>query len=74
MKPDLFKEVVLTQSFPEEGLREGDIAVVVNYNNAGGNGDAAALLELPRSFGDAFSFVTVPVSAIAPFEENQSVN
>lgn len=66
MKPELFKNVILTQDIPEEGLRAGDTATVVNFTECTEKDEIEALLELPRSFGDPFAFVTVPLSAIAP--------
>lgn len=71
MKPELFKNVVLTQDFPEEGLRAGDAATVIDYVENKANNTTEALLELPRSFNDTFAFVMVPVSAIAPMNTAQ---
>jgi hypothetical protein len=70
MKPQLYQRVVLTKDLPEENLRKGDLAWLVDYVSHPDYGEEGAVLELFNVMGDSIAVVTVPVSAIADLTAN----
>jgi hypothetical protein len=66
LKPELYSRVVLTQDLPQEDVRRGDIATVVEYVPHPHGGEEGAILEIFDTLGNSLGVVTVPVSAIAP--------
>ena len=64
MKPDLYQRVVLTRDIPEENLKEGDLAWLVDYVAHPGGGEEGAVLEVFNILGESIDVVTVPVSAV----------
>ena len=71
MKPVLYEEVSLTRDILKENLREGDIAVLVDYVPAPASGEEGAVLEVFNAIGESIAVVTVPVSAIASLRADQ---
>ena len=65
MKPDLYQRVVLTRDIPEENLKEGDLAWLIDYVAHPGGGEEGAVLEVFNILGESIDVVTVPVSAVA---------
>lgn len=71
MKPELYTEVSLLQNIPDENLKLGDVAVVVDYiihPNGGGEG---AIIEIFNAVGESVRVCTVPASAIAELSADQ---
>ena len=64
MKPELYSRVVVTLDLPEEDIRRGDIATVVDYVPHPSGGEEGAILEIFDALGNSLGVVTVPVSAI----------
>jgi hypothetical protein len=71
MKPELYKEVALTRDIPAENLKEGDVAIVVDYVSHPTGGEEGAILEIFNAVGESIAVVTVPVSAIAALRSDQ---
>lgn len=71
MKPDLYKEVYLTQDIPEEGLRAGDVAVLVDYVPHPSFGEEGAVLEVFNAVGESIAVTVVPLSSIASLNSDQ---
>lgn len=71
MKPELYKEVALVRDVPEEGLRVGDVATLIDYVPHPAGGEEGAVLELFNAVGDSIAVITVPLSFIAPLQSNQ---
>jgi hypothetical protein len=63
MKYPLFKQVVLTRDVPEDGLKKGDLATVVDHHSVRGGEDGYSL-EVFNAFGDTVVVTVVPESAI----------
>ncbi|MDP2601084.1 MAG: DUF4926 domain-containing protein [Deltaproteobacteria bacterium] len=65
MKIDLFKRVALRMDIPEQGLRKGDVATIVEHlpGKAGEDGYA---LEVFNAVGETIAVITVPESAVEP--------
>lgn len=63
-KPKLYEEVALTRNMPEENLKQGDVAVVVEYVPHPTGGEEGAILEIFNAIGESVAVATVPISAI----------
>ncbi len=71
MRLELYKEVALTRNVPEENLRRGDVAVLVDIVSHPSGGQDGAVLEVFNAVGDSIMVTTVPISAIEPLQSNQ---
>lgn len=70
-KPELYEEVALTRNIPEENLKQGDVAVVVDYVPHPTGGEEGAILEIFNAIGESVSVVAVPISAIESLRADQ---
>lgn len=70
-KPGLYEEVALTRDMPDEELKKGDVAVVVDYLSHPSGGKEGAILEVFNAVGESVAVVAVPVSAIESLRSNQ---
>jgi hypothetical protein len=66
MKPELYTRVVLTRDIPEERLKKGDVATLVDYVEHPHGGEEGAILEVFNALGETLDVATVPVTAIEP--------
>ncbi len=73
MKYKLFEEVVLLQEIPEEGLKKGDIATIVEHHTVA-TGEDGYSLEVFNAIGDTIAVITVSESTIAPLTKNEILN
>ena len=71
MKPELYTRIYLVRDVPEENLKQGDIAYVIDYLPHPQGGEEGAILEIFNALGKHQAIATVPVSAIAALNENQ---
>ena len=65
MRLDLFKRVALKIDIPDQGLREGDVATIVEHL-PGKNGEDGYALEVFNAVGESIAVLTVPESAVEP--------
>lgn len=65
MKIDLFKRVALKIDIPDQGLRKGDVATIVEHLPGKDTKDGYAL-EVFNAIGDTIAVITVPESAVEP--------
>ncbi len=70
-KPKLYEEVALTHNIPEENLKQGDVAVVVEYVPHPAGGEEGAILEIFNAVGESVAVATVPISAIKSLRADQ---
>ena len=70
-KPRLYEEVALTRDLPEENLKEGDVAVVVDYLPHPTGGKEGAILEVFNAVGESMAVVVVSISAIESLRADQ---
>ena len=63
MKYALFKQVVLARDIPEDGLKKGDLATVVDHHPVPGGEDGYSL-EVFNALGETVIVTVVPESAI----------
>jgi hypothetical protein len=71
MKPALYNEVALTRDWPAEKLKQGDVAMLIDYVPHPTGGEEGAVLEIFNAVGESIAVVTVPASAIAPLRADQ---
>ena len=65
MRLDLFKRVALKIDIPDQGLRKGDVATIVEHL-PGKNGEDSYALEVFNAVGESIAVLTVPESAVEP--------
>ncbi|OGQ49408.1 MAG: DUF4926 domain-containing protein [Deltaproteobacteria bacterium RIFCSPLOWO2_02_56_12] len=65
MRLDLFKKVALKIDIPDQGLRKGDVATIVEHL-PGKNGEDGYALEVFNAVGESIAVLTVPESAVEP--------
>jgi hypothetical protein len=71
VKPDLYQELSLIHDIPEDNLRAGDVATLVDYVAHPSGGEEGAVLEVFNALGDSIAVVTVPASSIALLRADQ---
>ena len=71
MKPELYKRIYLVRDVPEEDLKQGDTAYVIDYLPDPEGIEEGAILEIFNAIGKSEGIATVPVSAIAALSEYQ---
>ena len=62
---ELFQRVALRVDLPENGLRKGDVATIVEHLPGKDREDGYAL-EVFNAVGDTIAVITVPQSAVEP--------
>lgn len=70
-KPKLYEEVAIALNMPEENLKQGDVAVVVEYVPHPVGGEEGAILEIFNAVGESVAVATVPISAIKSLRADQ---
>ena len=65
MRLDLFKKVALKIDIPDQGLRKGDVATIVEHLPVK-NGEDGYALEVFNAVGESIAVLTVPESAVEP--------
>ena len=68
---ELYQDVALTHDIPEAQMKQGDVAVLIDFINHPDGGEPGAILEVFNAVGESISVVTVPVSAIASLRADQ---
>jgi hypothetical protein len=71
MSLELLERAVLTVDLPKEGLRAGDIGVVVEHYSANGDTPEGYELEFLSARGDTIAVVSVPASAVRGVRERE---
>ena len=66
----LYKRVVLTQDLPEDGLRAGDVGVIVEEYPARADVHEGCGLEVFAASGHTIAVVSVPASAVREATEH----
>ncbi len=64
LPPELYTRVVITRDVPEAHLKQGDMAMYIDYIPVK-KGEDGAILEVFNALGDSLAVVSVPISAIA---------
>ena len=67
----LYQRAVLTRDLPEEGLRAGDVGVIVEHYPARGDVPEGYELEIFAATGQTIAVVSVPTDAIRETTEHE---
>jgi hypothetical protein len=70
MKYQLFQRVALAQDLPEENLKSGDVATIVEYHPISAGEDGYSL-EIFNALGETIAVITVSESALQPLTSNE---
>lgn len=71
MNLELYQEVILTNSFPEYQLQQGDIATLIDFVPHPTGGETGCVLEVFNAIGESIKVVTVPISSIKKLSRNE---
>ncbi len=71
MKIELYEQVSLRRDLPEYGLKQGDVATLVEYVPNPLDGEEGCILEVFNAVGESISVVVVPVSTIEPLRADE---
>lgn len=71
MRVPLYERVALRRDFPEHGLKQGDVAVLLDYVPHPGGGEEGCVLEVFNALGDSIAIVTVRESEIESLQANE---
>ena len=71
MKHELFSRVALAKDLPEENLRRGDTAIVVEYYEGRPGQEPGYELEVSNAVGDTITVVTVRQSQIEALRKDE---
>ncbi|MDJ0681275.1 MAG: DUF4926 domain-containing protein [Xenococcaceae cyanobacterium MO_167.B52] len=71
MNLELYTEVALNIDIPEENLKKGDIATLIDFVPHPQNGEEGCVLEIFNAIGKSITVVIVPKSAIKALTENE---
>lgn len=71
MSLQLYDRVALRTSFPEHGLRAGDVATVVDFVEHPSAGPRGCVLELFNALGESIGVVAVPENAVEPLRADE---
>ena len=71
MKYELFSRVALRADLPQNKLRSGDLATVVEYHPGRPGQEPGYTLEVFNAIGETIAVVTVRESQIEPLRQNE---
>ena len=71
MSLQLYDRVALRTSFPEHGLRAGDVATVVDFVDHPSSGPRGCVLELFNALGESIGVLAVPEGAVEPLRADE---
>ena len=64
-KLDLYQYVALSQDVPEYNLKQGDVAMLIDYVTHPSGGEDGYILEVFNAVGDSLAVLTVPISTVS---------
>ena len=71
MKIERYEQVALRRDVPDYGLKQGDIATLVDYVPHPEGGEEGCILEVFNAVGDSIAVITVPVSVIEALQADE---
>ncbi|MCX7043968.1 MAG: DUF4926 domain-containing protein [Candidatus Sumerlaeota bacterium] len=71
MAIELFQKVALIHDIEEHGLREGDVATLIDFVPHPGNGEMGCVLEVFNALGESIKVVVVRKSDIEPLQADE---
>ena len=67
----LYQDVALTRDVPEDNLKAGDIAVLIDFMPHPNGGEQGCCLEVFNAVGESISVVAVPISAVKALQSDE---
>jgi len=64
MSLPLYQRVALKRDLPEQGLKKGDVATLVDYVPSPGGGEQGCVLEVFNALGESIAVVAVRESEV----------
>ncbi|MCK9588292.1 MAG: DUF4926 domain-containing protein [Terrimicrobiaceae bacterium] len=71
MNSPLFTRIALAEDFPQQSLRRGDVATIVEYYEGRPGQEPGYELEVFNAVGDTFAVVTVRESQIESLRKDE---
>ena len=71
MKYELFTRVALNTDLPQDGLRSGDLATVVEYHPGLPGQEPGYTVEVFNAIGDTIAVITLTESQLVPLNANE---
>ncbi|MDX2212200.1 MAG: DUF4926 domain-containing protein [Oculatellaceae cyanobacterium bins.114] len=64
MTLELCQDVALTHDLPEQGLKAGDVATLIDWVPHPSDGEMGCVLEVFNALGESLTVISVPISAV----------
>jgi hypothetical protein len=71
MKLKLYERVALTRDIPEHGLKQGDVATLVDTAPHPNGGPEGLVLEITNAVGDSLRVAIVTADDVEPLNANE---
>jgi hypothetical protein len=71
MKLDLYQRITVNRDVPEENLKKGDVAWLIDYIAHPEGGEDGAILEIFNILGESMTTAIVPISAVESLRADQ---
>lgn len=71
MKPSLYTRVALGRDLPEQGLKSGDVATLIERVPHPTGGEEGCVLEVFNALGDSIAVVIVKESDVEPLQADE---
>jgi hypothetical protein len=71
MALELYDRIAVKTSFPQHGLRAGDVATLVDFVAHPSSGPRGCVLELFNALGESIGVVTVPEDSVEPLRADE---
>jgi hypothetical protein len=71
MKPKLYDRVALTRNIPDHGLKQGDVATLVDVAPHPSGGPDGLVLEIANALGESLRVAIVTAGDIEPLNANE---
>jgi hypothetical protein len=69
-KPELYQYVALSRDVPEHQLKQGDVAMLIDYVAHPSDGEEGCVLEVFNAVGDSIAVIAVSLSDIEKMPPN----
>ena len=67
----LYQDVALTRDVPEDNLKAGDVAVLIDFMPHPTGGEQGCCLEVFNAVGESIAVVAVPISAVKSLQSDE---
>ena len=74
MSLKLYQRIALSRDIPEERLKRGDVAYLLDYVPHPQGGEPGCVLEVFNAVGESIAVLAVPESAIQPLQPHEVMN